>query len=234
MKAPPNTLLDVQFALKRYGERTILNALSLRLHPGERVALMGPSGSGKSTLLNCISGIERPDGGLIIFGGRDLWQDLDEEQRTELRRREIATIFQFFHLLPTLTARENVELPLLLLPERRAERHAAADALLEQVGMSALAEAYPETLSGGERQRVAIARALVIEPRLILADEPTGNLDRRTGESILKLLEDLCERHHTALLLVTHDASATRICQRVLHMEDGRILQERVGAERPD
>jgi ABC-type lipoprotein export system ATPase subunit len=184
---------------------------------------MGPSGSGKSTLLNCMAGLERPDRGRIAFLGRDLG-GMGEAEVTALRREALTSIFQFFHLLPTLRAWENVEFPLLLLRQERARRRERVAELLEEVGLSHRAEAWPSELSGGEMQRLAIARALITGPRLILADEPTGSLDSATGARILELLRTLTGRHRTALLMVTHDNEATAICDRILHMRDGRLL----------
>lgn len=215
-------LLTLDSVRKSYGRRPILDGVSFSLQPGERVALMGPSGSGKSTLLNCIGGIDRIDGGEMHFENQSIHQ-LPPEDFSRLRRRKITTIFQFFHLLPTLTAAENVEFPLQLLGLDATERKGRVSDLLEAVGVDHRADAPPEELSGGEMQRVAIARALAPEPAFILADEPTGNLDTTTGESILDLIQELSESLEFALLLVTHSDEATRICQRTLHLRDGRL-----------
>jgi len=208
----------------------VLDIDALAIGRGERVALMGPSGSGKSTLLNCCGGIERADGGAIEFGGEDLCR-LDSDQVAALRRGAIGTVFQFFHLLPTLSVAENIELPLQLLGVERGERRRRVDALVEQTGIGHRRAARPDQLSGGEMQRCAIARALVIEPELLLADEPIGNLDSHTGATVLELLRTLCEAHKTALLMATHSAESTRICHRTLHMRDGRIVAEAATAE---
>lgn len=215
--------LQVSRVTKSYGSTEVLRGVSLSLEPGERVALMGPSGSGKSTLLNCIGGIDRPDTGAIEIGGVALG-GLDEDGLCRVRRETVSTVFQFFHLLPTLTARENVEFPLQLQGLPVKERDARVDGLIGEVGLSHRAMAMPHELSGGEMQRVAIARALAIEPRLILADEPTGNLDSATGEAILDLLASLSERHGIAMLVVTHSPQVTRICRRTLEMRDGLLL----------
>lgn len=215
--------LQVSQVIKSYGSTEVLRGVSLSLDPGERVALMGPSGSGKSTLLNCIGGIDRPDEGSIEIAGQPLG-GLDEEGLCRLRRKSVSTVFQFFHLLPTLSARENIEFPLQLQGVPPRERDRRVRELIEEVGLSHRAEAMPHELSGGEMQRVAIARALVIEPRLILADEPTGNLDSATGESILDLLATLGDRHGTAMLVVTHSPQVTRICRRTLEMRDGALI----------
>lgn len=217
--------LQVSRLTKSYGSDPVLKEVSLELEGGERVALMGPSGSGKSTLLNCIGGIDRPDGGSIRVGDIQLDQ-LDEEGRCRLRRDTVSTVFQFFHLLPTLSVRENIEFPLRLQSIDSKERGERVTKLIEEVGIEKRAVAFPHELSGGEMQRVAIARALTIRPRLILADEPTGNLDSRTGESILDLLESLSDHYEIAMLVVTHSLEVTRICSRVVEMRDGALLEE--------
>jgi len=215
-----NVVVEAESLVKEYGKRRVLDNVSLQLAAGDRVALTGPSGSGKSTLLNCIGGIDRPDSGRLVVGGRDLFS-LDGDGLAALRREVVSTVFQFFHLLPTLSARENITFPLQLLGLSQAERDARVDELLAAVGLADLAEANPDTMSGGEQQRVAIARALAVRPRVLLADEPTGNLDSKTGDVILDLLESLTAAHSIALLLVTHSHEATRICQRVCRLHDG-------------
>ncbi len=217
---PP--VLQVQAVSKRYGTRLVLDDVSFTVAPGERVALTGPSGSGKTTLLNCLGGVDRPDAGEIRLGGQTI-NRLDSEALADLRRRRIGTIFQFFHLLPTLTAAENIELPLQLLGRPTAERVRRVDTLLAQVGLAGRAGALPSQLSGGEQQRVAVARALVHEPELLLADEPTGNLDSVNGANILDLLRALTDQTRTALVLVTHSDEAAAICHRALHLRDGRM-----------
>jgi ABC-type lipoprotein export system ATPase subunit len=219
---PTEPVVQIRGLRKNFGDRAVIDGVDLSVARGERVALMGPSGSGKSTLLNLVGGIDRGDGGSLTVDGVDL-QAATPDALAALRRERIGTVFQFFHLLPTLSARENVEFPLQLLGLPRAERIARVDQLITDVRLSARADAFPDELSGGEMQRVAIARALATQPRLILADEPTGNLDSATGEAILDLLELLTTRYDTALLLVTHSDAATRICHRVVHMIDGRI-----------
>lgn len=214
--------LQVSKVTKSYGENTVLRGVSLSLDSGERAALMGPSGSGKSTLLNCVGGIDRVDSGEILVAGQDLGE-MDEENLCRLRRTDVSTVFQFFHLLPTLSARENIAFPLRLVGEPEKDRNVRVSELIEEVGLSHRAEAMPHELSGGEMQRVAIARAIAAKPRLILADEPTGNLDSSTGDSILDLLESISESHDIAMLLVTHSREVTRICDRTLEMKDGRI-----------
>ena len=210
-----------------YAGRAVLRGVSLELAAGERLALRGPSGSGKTTLLNCLGGVDRPDEGRIEFAGVAL-DSLSADQLAALRRRRFGTIFQFFHLLPTLTAAENVELPLQLNGVPAGERAVRVAELLERVRVAHRADARPAQLSGGEMQRVAIARALVHHPDLLLADEPTGNLDSRNGTNILALLRELSDETGTALVLVTHSAEAAAICHRELELRDGEIVAERV------
>ncbi len=214
---------------KSYGPRQVLADVSFALEAGERLALTGPSGSGKTTLLNCLGGVDRPDRGSIRLDGLEL-RSLGSDALAQLRRRRIGTIFQFFHLLPTLTAFENVELPLQLLGVPRAERLERVRALIERVQLSHRSSAVPSKLSGGEQQRVAIARALVHRPSLVLADEPTGNLDSANGASILDLLRELTDEARVALVLVTHSEEAAAICHRRLSMHDGRVTRVEAGA----
>lgn len=218
--------LQVSKVTKSYDADPVLRGVDLELEEGERVALMGPSGSGKSTLLNCIGGIDRPDEGSITVAGRSLG-GLDESGLCRIRRELVGTVFQFFHLLPTLTAEENVAFPLDLCGVEREERNERVSVLLEEVGLRSRRGALPHELSGGEMQRVAIARALANRPGLILADEPTGNLDSSTGGGILDLLESVSERHGIAMLLVTHSRTVTRICRRTVEMRDGLVAGRR-------
>ena len=221
MSVPNGDLLEVSHLRKGYGGQDVLRGVSFTLGWGERLALMGPSGSGKSTLLNCLGGIEKADAGRILFDGTDLCQMSDDEL-AGLRRESISTVFQFFHLLPTLTVTENVELPLQFLGRRATEARKAARDLLDEVALTNRRDAFPRQLSGGEMQRVAIARALATEPKLLLADEPTGNLDSATGTRVLNLLESLCIRHGSALVMVTHQPETTRICESTRHLRDGQ------------
>jgi ABC-type lipoprotein export system ATPase subunit len=216
-------VLKVIEVTKAYGSRPVLRHVSFDLHAGERLALTGPSGSGKTTLLNCLGGVDRPDSGSILLHGEALGQ-LSGDELARVRRHRVGTVFQFFHLLPTLTAFENVEFPLQLIGVPPDQRRVRVQALLDRVNLSARAEAFPAQLSGGEMQRVAIARALVHQPDLILADEPTGNLDSANGDIILTLLRDLTEETGKALVLVTHSLEATRICHRTIHLRDGAIV----------
>ena len=219
-------MLTASNLTKSYADRAVLRGVSLTVHAGERLALTGASGSGKSTLLNCLGGVDRPDSGSIRFKNIAL-ETLAADGLTEVRRRDIGTIFQFFHLLPTLTAAENVELPLQLNGIPAAERIERVRSLLERVGVSNRATAFPNQLSGGEMQRVAIARALAHRPAVLLADEPTGNLDSRNGAIILDLLRELSEETGTALVLVTHSGAAAQICHREIHLRDGQIGGQR-------
>lgn len=203
--------------------QVVFDALSFSVDNGEAVALLGASGSGKTTLLNLVSGIDTPDNGRVLLDGIDV-QELGEPERTLLRRRRIGFVFQFFNLIPTLKVGENVALPLELLgvDERSAQQRAAA--LLADVGLGGLEMRYPETLSGGEQQRAAIARALAHQPALLLADEPTGNLDEDTGDLIIELLTGLARRQGTTLVLVTHSTRVARAANRVLRLSHGQLL----------
>ena len=215
-------MLSISQLSKAYRKRKVLDNVSFTMSVGERVALMGPSGSGKSTLLNCISGLDTPDEGSIKLNDQDIVK-LSSDKKTLLRRKTVGSIFQFFHLLPSLTAIENVCLPIQLNGFSQKDQLARAQSILEQVGVYNRAQAFPREMSGGEMQRVAIARALVVEPTLLLADEPTGNLDAENGDRVLDLLEQLSEQHQVALLLVTHQPETTRICHRNLQMSDGQL-----------
>jgi putative ABC transport system ATP-binding protein len=196
-----------------------LDGVDLCLDAGGFTALVGPSGSGKSTLLHLAGGLDKPDAGRILLEDRDL-STLSAGERAQLRRRQVGFVFQFFHLIPTLTVTENVELPLVLDGARRNGR---VGDLLGRVGLSHRADHLPGELSGGEMQRAAIARALVAQPRLLLADEPTGNLDSATGGEILDVLCDQVAEEGTALLMVTHDVGAANKAEQVLHLRDGRL-----------
>lgn len=201
----------------------ILDQLDFSASPGESVAVLGASGSGKSTLLGLLAGLDVPTGGKVLLEGTDLFA-LDEDGRAALRGRLVGFVFQSFQLLPALTALENVMLPLELAGVNGARIEAVA--ALEQVGLAQRASHYPRQLSGGEQQRVAIARAFSVNPRLLLADEPTGNLDSATGERIIDLLFQLNEEHGTTLILVTHDDSLAQRCKRRLHLDRGVLVRE--------
>jgi ABC-type lipoprotein export system ATPase subunit len=199
--------------------------VSLEIHPGEFVAVMGASGSGKSTLLHCLGGLDRPSGGQVFFNGGDLFA-LSSAARTELRATKLGFVFQAYHLLPELDVLENVMLPALARRgalTRRSKLEARARELLESVGLAARAAHRPSEMSGGEQQRAALARALMNEPELVLADEPTGNLDSATGEQVLEYLFKLTrDRGHT-LILVTHNTDVAARCNRTLHLRDGKL-----------
>ena len=202
------------------GRVRALEDVSFRVEPGEFVALTGPSGCGKSTLLNLIGALDRPDSGAIVVDGRPL-ESLDDP--AEYRAATVGFVFQFHDLIPTLTASENVQLPLLGRGRGRREREARARELLREVGLETRAHARPTVLSGGERQRVALARALANEPRLLLADEPTGSLDAETGAHVLELVQGLRERHGMTVVLVTNDEDVARLADRNLRLRDGLI-----------
>ena len=210
------------------GERplTVLERVDLELRDGEAVAILGPSGSGKTTLLGLLAGLDQPSEGEVHLEGQCL-AALDEDARAALRAERVGFVFQTFQLLPTLTALENVLVPLELLPGRRSLSAAAADRrareLLERVGLGARLDHYPAQLSGGEQQRVGIARAFANEPRVLFADEPTGNLDRETGLEIADLLFDLNRELGTTLVIVTHDLALAQRAGRVIRLEAGRI-----------
>jgi ABC-type lipoprotein export system ATPase subunit len=220
MTAP---LLEARGVGRRYDDRWVLQDLTLTVAAGERVALLGPSGCGKTTLLNLLGGLDRPETGEVRFRGEAL-SAAAPARLAQLRREALGTVFQFFHLIPTLTARENVELPLQLLGRPRLEARARAEGLLGAVGLRDRAQAWPRELSGGEMQRVAVARALAARPALLLADEPTGNLDSASGAQVLALLAELSGQEGAALVMVTHSEAAAAICHRVVRMRDGRIL----------
>jgi putative ABC transport system ATP-binding protein len=202
----------------------VLNDLNLEVAEGEFLGLMGPSGSGKTTLLNLIAGLDRPSQGEVRVGD-DLISAMSEGQLARWRTRHIGFIFQFYHLLPVLSAYENVELPLLLLPLSAAQRRQQVLTALELVGLADRLKHRPGQLSGGQQQRVGIARAIVTDPSLIVADEPTGDLDARSAEEILNLLGELQRSLHKTILLVTHDPRAAARAQRVLHLEKGRLVE---------
>ena len=212
-----------QFAGKR--NVTALQEVSLSIDKGDIVSIIGPSGSGKSTLLNLMGGLDRPTTGTIAVDGETLG-GLDDDGLTRIRRDKIGFIFQFFNLLPTLTCLENVGLPLHLRGWPRTKVHDRASELLNVVQLGHRLQHLPEELSGGERQRVAIARALSIYPPILLADEPTGNLDSRTGQEILALIHDLNARLGATVVVVTHDLQVANACRRTVSIRDGRIERD--------
>jgi putative ABC transport system ATP-binding protein len=212
---------------KRYrsGERslTVLRDVGLRVAEGEFVAVLGPSGSGKSTLLGLLAGLDTPTAGTVRIGGTDLG-GLSEDARARFRRDNVGFVFQSFQLIPTLTARENVQLPLELRGD--ADPAARAAALLARVGLADRLEHFPSQLSGGEQQRVALARAFVHSPRILFADEPTGNLDAITGRGIIELMEELNHESGATLVLVTHDLELAGHASRTIRLSDGRIVED--------
>ena len=226
--APPPLIRIRELAkVYRRGEQTVpvLQHIALDVQRGEFVALMGPSGSGKSTLLNLIAGIDKPNAGSIAIGGVDI-VSLSEGELADWRAANVGFIFQFYNLMPVLNAFENVELPLLLTGLSAREREARVAAVLGLVSLTDRADHYPNELSGGQQQRVAIARALVTDPLLIVADEPTGDLDRVTGEEVLSLLEQLVRELGKTIVMVTHDPKAAAKAQRIVHLEKGVLVDE--------
>ncbi len=205
-----------------------LRGLDLDIHSGEIVAIMGPSGSGKSTLMHILGALDRPTDGTAMIDGQDL-QQLKERHLVTLRGKQVGFVFQTFNLIQTLTAQRNVELPMIFQGTSPGERHRRAASLLEKVGLGDRVRHRPNELSGGERQRVAIARALANDPEIILADEPTGNLDTETGEPILALLKELSARDGKTVILVTHDPEAAAIADRIVTLRDGCVASESGG-----
>jgi putative ABC transport system ATP-binding protein len=207
-----------------------LGGIDLKIRKGEFVAIMGPSGSGKSTLLHLMGGLDTPTDGAVMLGGQQL-AHLSDDEVTILRRRQVGFVFQFFNLLPTLTAAENVALPLLIDGRRVEDFASRVGELLDLVGLSDRRDHRPDQLSGGEQQRVAIARALVNNPAVVLADEPTGNLDRKSGREVLGLLRRACDEKGQTIVLVTHDPLAASYAARVVFLQDGRVVRELVGGD---
>ena len=230
---PAQPVVELHDVFKSYSEgdavREVLSGVRLTLHAGEFVVLLGRSGSGKSTLLNLISGIDLPSRGTVRVDGRELVA-LSEQERTLLRRERIGFIFQAFNLLPTLTVEENILLPLELTGREGPTSRDRVRELLDTVGLGNRAASFPDRLSGGEQQRVAVARALAHTPSLLLADEPTGNLDEQTGRKVLDLLEGLTRREKACALIVTHDPGLVSRADRVLALETGRLVEREARA----
>ena len=230
-------VLELRSVCKSYREgqtrRAVLADVDLEVRRGEFVAVTGRSGTGKSTLLNLASGIDAPDSGTIVLDGVELTA-LGERERTLKRRTAVGFVFQFFNLIPTLSVAENLALPLELVGRPEDAARARVDAMLERVDLLSRAESFPDRLSGGEQQRVAVARALVHEPRIVLADEPTGNLDADTGRAVLALLVQMSRDAGGTLVVVTHSEEAAARADRVLDIEDGRIRARDSLARRPD
>ena len=225
-------MLVVEGLVKRFGTRTVLDGLGLHVAAGEYVAIVGESGSGKSTLLNLIAGLEQPDSGSVAIDGGDI-ATMDDEQRTLTRRAKVGFVFQSFHILPHLTVAQNVELPLVLLKVPHGARAERVAELLTAVGLGDRGASMPRELSGGELQRIALARALVHRPALVLADEPTGNLDPDTAQTVLARLADEVRSRGAAGVLVTHSEAAALSADRILVLDHGRLRprasQENVG-----
>jgi putative ABC transport system ATP-binding protein len=225
--AHPQTIVQIRGLRKSYeeGGRThaVLDNVDLDIQTGEFFVLLGKSGSGKSTLLNMMSGIDSPDAGDIVISGTNLTA-LDEYRQTLFRRDHIGIVFQFFNLIPTLTVLENIILPLELRGDHRRSAEAQGRSLLERVGLADRADAFPDKLSGGEQQRIAIARALVNEPALVLADEPTGNLDEENGRRVLDLLLELTRTAGKTLVMATHNPEILPLADRVCRIHDGKLL----------
>ena len=207
----------------RAGAVESLRDVSLSVRPGQSVAIVGPSGSGKTSLLMVLAGLERATTGTVTIAGEDFTR-MSEDELAAVRGRDIGIVFQSFHLVPTMTALENIALPLEFAGDKSAFPRARE--LLTEVGLAARAEHFPAELSGGEQQRIALARALSGRPRLILADEPTGNLDGKTGNQVIELLFDMHRRHRATLVLITHDDALAVQCERIVRMADGRIIAD--------
>jgi putative ABC transport system ATP-binding protein len=222
-------VVDVQKVVKVFKkdaeEITVLNGIDLRVPEGEFVALMGPSGSGKTTLLNLIAGIDRPTAGRVVVAGTDVG-GLSESELAKWRSRHVGFIFQFYNLIPVLTAVENVELPLLLAPLSKSQRRERALTALKVVGLADRAKHHPRQLSGGQEQRVAIARAIVADPNVLVADEPTGDLDARSAHEILDLMETLNREFKKTIVMVTHDPRAAERAHTQRHLEKGVLTEQ--------
>lgn len=215
----------------RIGTETVpvFSGLDLTIPRGDFVAIMGPSGSGKSTLLNMLAGIDSPDGGTLQIGGARL-DSMGESARSAWRAHNMGIVFQFYNLLPMLTAAENVELPLLLKPIAAGDRRARVEKVLELVGLAGRGRQYPALMSGGQQQRVGIARAIVTDPALLLCDEPTGDLDRKSADDVLGMLRFLNRELGKTIVMVTHDPQAATHARRILHLDKGQFVEERKAA----
>ena len=229
----PHILVEIKHLSKSYtrGDQDVpvLMDITLDIPEGDFIALMGPSGSGKSTLLNLIAGIDKPSSGLLRVAGLDI-AELSESELADWRAQNVGFIFQFYNLMPVLTAFENVELPLMLTDLSRSERKERVQLALGLVGLSDRMSHYPNELSGGQQQRVAIARAIITDPTLIVADEPTGDLDKKSAEDVLNLLRKLNDEMGKTIIMVTHDPGAVKAAKHVTHLEKGELIAKtRVG-----
>jgi len=222
-------IVETEQLTKVYGQGatavTALDGVNLRIQPGEFVSVMGPSGCGKSTLLHLLGGLDKPTAGRVLVDGKDLAR-LNDDALTELRRRKIGFVFQFYNLIPVLGASENAALPLILDGVKSSEARARAEQWLQRVGLPNRSDRRPDQLSGGQQQRVAIARALVAEPALILADEPTGNLDTRAGDEIAGVLRQVSSEWGRTVLTVTHDPRIAAYADRIIFLKDGKVVDE--------
>ena len=220
-----NGMIEVADLCKEYGRgENVVHALShvsFTIQPGEMIAVVGASGSGKSTLMNLMGGIDVPSSGKVLINGRDIY-GMNDRDRTDFLRTNIGIIYQFFNLIPILNVRENILLPLLLDGQGESP---FADELIDKLGLSARSGHLPSQLSGGQQQRSAIARALVTRPKLILADEPTGNLDKSSSKEVIRILRQACEEYKQTILIVTHDPEVAAVCPRALHIEDGQLVE---------
>lgn len=219
--------INLKDVLKQYddGDVTALNHISLTIEKGSFVSIIGPSGSGKSTLLNMLGALDNPDSGEIIIDGIDLSKEKD---LSDFRRDKIGFVFQLHNLLPNLTVKENVEIPLVVTDLSENEKEKRALKYIEAVGLSDKKNSKPNKLSGGQRQRVAIARALVNNPSIILADEPTGSLDSKTGQMVLDILKNMHEQYNVTLIIVTHDIEVAKLAERTIVIKDGQIIEDRL------
>jgi putative ABC transport system ATP-binding protein len=225
-----NVVVETKGLSKYYERKSVqvvaLEDINIKLYKGEPVAIMGPSGSGKTTLLNLLGLLDKPSKGSIFIDGREV-TTLNDKQIVNLRRFTVGFVFQFYNLIDVLTAKENVETPLLIAGISKKERETKTDSLLSLVGLSDRADHLPDELSGGEQQRVAIARALANNPSLILADEPTGDLDSKTGKMVMKLMVDTCKERNIGLIVVTHDMEIAKFTDRIISLKDGRVVNEK-------
>ncbi|MSR93646.1 ABC transporter ATP-binding protein [Clostridiaceae bacterium 68-1-5] len=214
------------YKLYRVGEEVVraLNGVSFEVYEGEFCAIVGTSGSGKSTLLNMLAGLEKPTKGEVVIAGQHM-EKMNEEELVRFRRENVGFIFQSFHLLGTMDARENVALPLAFRGEGRNSRMKKADQMLDLVKLQKHKKHFPNQMSGGQQQRVGVARALVLDPKIIFADEPTGNLDSRTSEDVMTLMQDVVRKQNKTLIMVTHDVQLASYADRIFHIRDGKILK---------